>query len=968
MSELFDDEPEDVPAPPRRRGRWLIALAVGVVVFIFLLSAFASLYTDGLWYHEVHYGEVFSTLLWTKVGLFLVFGGLMAAVVGGNIVLAYRMRPLFRMGGDASVERYRDAVTPIRGWLLAGVCVVVGAFAGTSGIGQWRNYLLWRNATPFHQKDAYFHKDIGFYVFRLPWWHCLADYVMAVAIVAVLATAVVHYVYGGIRLHLPSDRLSGAAQVQISALAGLFVLAKAADYFLGRYDLVTDDHSLFTGMNYTGQNAVLPARNILLGVALICAVLFFLNIWRRTWQLPTVGLALLALSAILIGMIWPAIVQGFQVKPSEADKENPFMQANIDATQQAYRLDSVNDVRSTGTATGKASAATLEKDVADVPVVDPKQVSDTFQQLQLPANYYQVPNVLDVDHYKIKGQQEPLVLGVRELDQTGIPPADQSWANLHTVYTHGDGVIAAYANNVTPLDTANSTNSGRLVWAEGLNDSTKGVKTDHDLGDYRSQIYYGEDSPAYSIVGRASSSAPEVELSLSPGSAGGRTTTYTGSGGVPIGGTFNQLMYAIKFGEPNFLLSGRVNSASKVLYNRDPAQRVEKVAPWLTVDSDPYPAVVDGHVEWIVDGYTTTDRYPDSQSESFRSMIDDSLQESGGASTLPTDKINYMRSAVKATVDAYDGTVTLYQWDQEDPILQTWMKAFPGTVQPEDAIPPDLKAHLRYPEDLFKVQRYQLAKYHVTDATQFLAASDQWSVPADPNSVVDTQMQPPYRMFIDQDGTQQWSLTSDFVPRGKNTLAAYMSVNSDATSNDFGKIQLTEMSNAGVDGPGTIANAMSGNAAVKARLRLFPAGSAAMGNLLTVPLDGTYLYVQPVYGVRGGTSSFRILQFVIVSYNGKVGVGNDLASALRDALNVPGGNGGNGGTGGKGSGGPGPGGSPGQTLTERIDAAIAKADAAFARADLLQRQGKTVEWAKQLAIAKQQVALAASLAAERPAK
>ncbi|HJQ04429.1 MAG TPA: UPF0182 family protein, partial [Nocardioides sp.] len=253
MSELFDDEPEDgLPRPPRRRGRWLIAGAVGVVVLIFLLSAFASLYTDGLWFHEVHYGEVFSTLLWTKVGLFLVFGGLMAAVVGGNIVLAYRMRPLFRMGGDASVERYRDAVTPIRGWLLAGVCLVVGAFAGTSGIGQWRDYLMWRNASTFHEKDHYFHKDIGFYVFRLPWWHYLADYVMAVAIVAVLATAVVHYVYGGIRLHLPSERLSGAAQVQISVLAGLFVLAKAADYFLGRYDLVTNDHSLFTGMNYTG--------------------------------------------------------------------------------------------------------------------------------------------------------------------------------------------------------------------------------------------------------------------------------------------------------------------------------------------------------------------------------------------------------------------------------------------------------------------------------------------------------------------------------------------------------------------------------------------------------------------------------------------------------------------------------------------------------------------------------------------
>ncbi|HWU19992.1 MAG TPA: UPF0182 family protein [Nocardioides sp.] len=959
MSELFDDDPDEVPAPPRRRGRWLIALAVGVVVLIFVLSAFASLYTDGLWYHEVHYGEVFSTLLWTKVGLFLVFGGLMAAVVGGNIVMAYRMRPLFRMGGDASVERYRDAVTPIRGWLLAGVCVVVGAFAGTSGIGQWRNYLLWRNAMPFGKQDVYFHKDIGFYVFRLPWWHYLADYVMAVAIVAMLATAVVHYVYGGIRLHLPSDRLSGAAQVQISALAGLFVLAKAADYFLGRYDLVTNDHSLFTGMNYTGQNAVLPARNILLGVALICAVLFFLNIWRRTWQLPTVGLALFALSAILIGMIWPGIVQGFQVKPSEADKENSFMQANIDATRLAYGLDSVEGVDYNGIAAAKTPASTLQKAVADVPVVDPKQVSDTFEALQQPSNYYSVPQVLDVDHYDINGRQEPLVLGVRELDQSGIPPGDQSWANLHTVYTHGDGIIAAYGNQVTAANASDVSSSGRLKWAEGLDDaSVKHVTTSHDLGAFEDQIYYGQNSPSYSIVGKSSDSAPDVELSLSQNSTGDRRTTYTGTGGVPIGNAFNQLMYAIKFGEPNFLLSGRVNSASRVLYNRDPAERVEKVAPWLTVDSDPYPAVVDGHVEWIVDGYTTTDRYPDSQSDSFRSMTDDSLQENSGVNTLPTDKINYMRSAVKATVDAYDGTVTLYEWDTEDPILKTWMKAFPGTVEPKTAISDDLRAHLRYPEDYFKVQRYQLAKYHVRDASEFLQASDQWEVPEDPNYPV--SMQPPYRMFIDQDGTQQWSLTSDFVPRGKSSLAAYMSVNSDATSDDFGKIQLLEMTNSSVGGPQQIASDMQ-TPEVRQRLKPFEQSTTqpVLGNLLTVPLNKTFLYVQPVYAVRGGSAtSFRILQFVIVSYNGQVGVGNDLASALARALDVPVPGGGS-----PGGGKPGKGG--GQTVTQQIDAAIAKADAAFARADVLQRQGKTVEWAQQLAIAQKQVTLAARLSAQR---
>ncbi|GAB2987528.1 UPF0182 family membrane protein [Nocardioides montaniterrae] len=967
MSELFDDEPEDMlPQPPRRRGRWLVAAAIGLVLLLFAISAFASIYTDGLWYHQLHYGSVFSTLLWTRVGLFLVFGGLMAAVVGVNCFLAYRFRPLFRMGGDASVERYRDAVTPIRGWLLLAVCVVVGGFAGTSAAGQWRSYLQWRNAVSFHEKDHYFHKDIGFYVFDLPWWHFVVNHVMAVAIVALLATALVHYLYGGIRLHLPTDRLSGAAQAQVSVLLGVFVLAKAADYFLDRYDLVTSEHPRFSGMNYTGQNAVLPARNILLGVALICALLFFLNIWRRTWQLPVVGLALLVLSAILIGMIWPAIVQGFQVKPSEDSKEKSFMQANIKATRDAYGLNDIASDPYTPT-NGSPGGRALLGQVADVPVLDPKQIRDTFEQLQEPASYYTLPKVLDVDHYDINGTQEPMVLGVRELDQSHIPASDQSWANLHTVYTHGDGVVAAYANTVSPLDDTDVTSNGRLKWAEGLSSTSTGGHSGHDLGSFKQQIYFGENSPRYSIVGKASKDSKDVELGLPDGETEQARTTYAGKGGVLLSSGFNRFLYAVKFGEPNFLLSGRVNDHSKVLYNRDPARRVEKVAPWLTVDSDPYPAVVDGKVQWIVDGYTTTDRYPDSQTESFQEMTDDSLAQDGTVQTVPTDKINYMRSAVKATVDAYDGTVTLYQWDEQDPILKTWMKAFPGTVEPKQDISPALMAHLRYPEDLFKVQRYQLAKYHVENAADFLQASNQWEVPQDPNYT--SSMQPPYRMFTTVDGKQQWSLTTDFVPRGNNNLAAYMSVDSDATSPDFGKMRLLEMTDNSVRGPALAANVLEQNAEFRARKKPLEQSDANVqnGNLLTVPVSGGFLYVQPVYAVRGGTSaSFRILQFVGVLLNGKPGVGDDLPSALADALDVtlPDDNG-SGSNGGNGKPGKTPHHGPTTPIDARIAAALQRAQAAFDAADTAQRAGDTVEWSKQIEKAQKAVAEAVRLADQR---
>ncbi|MCX6401003.1 MAG: UPF0182 family protein [Propionibacteriales bacterium] len=980
MSELFDEEP-DRPAPerPGRRARALVITGVVLVVGFFLLTAFASIYTDRLWYREVGYSQVFSKMLWTRVGLFIVFGALMAAVVAINMHLAYRFRPLFRMaGGDASVERYRDAVTPVRGWLLAGVALVVGLFAGTSALGQWRTFLMWRNGESFGQKDGYFKKDIGFFVFDLPWWNFVIDFAMAVAVVALIATAVVHYLYGGIRLQQAHDRLSGAAQVQFSVLLGAFVLAKSVDYFFDRYDLVTDDHRLFTGMNYTAENAVLPARNILVAVALICAVLFFLNIWRRTWQLPSVGLALLALSAVLLGMIWPAIVQNFQVKPSEADKENSYIQANIDATRDAYGLSDITTETSyQGIPSGSTSEATGTKvlgQLTTTPVVDPLQVRETFQQRQRIRAYYSLPAVLDVDRYEIDGQEVPLVLGVRELDQSGIQASDQNWSNLHTEYTHGEGLIAAYGNKIDITDQAN----GRIVWAEGIRgEDTEGSSDLTELEKFETRVYYGEQSPTYSIVGKSSAKANDVELGLprSNDESGERqTTTYDGKGGVAVGSGFNQLMYAIKFGEPNFLLSGRVNGNSKVLYNRTPLERVEKIAPWLTVDGDPYPAVIDGRIQWIIDGYTTTDKYPNAQRESFDSMIDDSLQQETGLQTLPTDEINYMRSAVKATVDAYDGTVKLYQWDETDPILKTWMKVFPDSVTPKDQISDELMAHLRYPEDLFKVQRFQLAKYHVTDAGEFYSGNNRWEVPEDPNATRQV-FQPPYRLFsTGVDNTNDWSLTSVFKPRGaQNTLTSYLQVNSDATSSDFGNLRLLEMADENTPGPGQVANEMQGDEAVGQKLQPFRVPGATpprYGNLLTLPVDGGLIYIQPVYAARSAQSAFPILQYVIVKYGDSVGIDRDLPTALADALDVdladdtppkdP-----------EDPQGEDPGGEdpkPDLTPDQKIAAALTEADEAFKAAEAAQARNDTAEWVRQLGLAEAAVEEAVQLANQRDAQ
>jgi uncharacterized membrane protein (UPF0182 family) len=922
---MFDDDPRDVATErPPGRSRALVVTAVVLVVAFFGLTTFSNFYTEQLWFKDGGYGAVFSTLLRTRIGLFLVFGTLMAAVVALNIVLAYRMRPLFHPPSpeQTGLDRYRQAVTPIRTWLVIGISILMGIFAGTSGAGEWRTYLLWRNAVPFKQKDAYFEKDISFYVFELPWLHYMVDVVMAVTVVSLLAAAVVHYLYGGIRLQTVGDRLSGAAQAQLSVLLGIFVLAKAADYWLDRYDLVYQKGSLLTGITYTDENAVLIAKLILMGIAIICALLFFANVWRRTWQLPSLSLALLVLSAILLGLIWPGIVQQFQVKPTEADKEREYIEKNIAATRQAYDLEDVEeqDLRPSD---DDVTVGGLANEVSSIPLIDPQLVRQTFEQNQQARAYYTVADLLDVDRYEIGGQDRALVIGVRELDQAGISQGDQNWLNLHTVYTHGNGIIAAYANQRNEENRTPQTNiddeQDRTQWAEG--NAANQTDLADAVGGFEDRVYFGERSPEYSVVGKGSEDAESVELDLQrsttvapetgedgeePAAAGGDegTTTYDGAGGVEVGSTFRQLLYAIRFGSTNFLLSGRVNANSEVLYHRDPKERVRKVAPWLSLDDDVYPAIVpgegdeEGRIVWVVDGYTTTDRFPGAERESFATMVDDAFQEETGLRTLPTDEINYVRNAVKATVDAYDGTVTLYEWDETDPILQAWRGAFPGTVKDRSEIPAALMDHLRYPEDLFKVQRYQYARYHVTDPSQWFQGNDRWEVPEDPNNA--GNLQPPYRMFTNKtvadgqtattDPEQVWSLTSVFVPFDRKNLAAYVSVDSDATSETYGQMRVINVLDEQTQGPGQVANAMRSDAGAAELLAPFrqAGNSVTYGNVLTIPIGERLLNVEPVYAERGAgaTGSYPILRYVLVSYQDQVGIGETLIEALGDALGV----------------------------------------------------------------------------------
>jgi uncharacterized protein len=911
VSGFFDDEPEavrrrPVPGGPSPRSRALAITAVVVIVFFFVLSSFTGVWTDRLWFNSVHYGSVFSKILGTKVLLFVVFGVLFGGFVFANVVAAYRTRPLFRPTSpeQANLDRYRDVVEPLRKWIAIGVSVVLALFAGGSAAGEWRTFLMWRHHKPFGVNDPYFHKDVGFFVFQLPWLHYVVNVAMTATVLGLLAAALVHYLFGGIRLQAKGDKLSGAAQVQVSVLLGLFVLFKAVDYWLDRFDLTIDQGRKFTGINYTADHAQLPAKNILMFIALICAVLFFANVLRRTWMLPTVGLGLLVLSAILLGVLWPGIVFQFQVKPSEPDKEAPFLSNNIAATRTSYGVTGATE--EPYVATTNVKKADLDRDHESEPnirLIDPALVNQIYEQLQAGKGYYSVAPVLDVDRYTVDGVSRDMVLGVRELDQSGLKPEQRNWANQHTVYTHGYGVIAAYGNqrdskNKEPVaaGTDVAANDGKPFWSEGSLPPTGDLTRLSGPKGYEGRIYFGEKSPKYSIVGKAPG-GHDVELNIPDDTHGQASTTYSGQDGVSVGNVFNKLLYAMKFGDANIVLSSRVNQNSKIMYVRKPRERVEKVAPWLTVDQDPYPAVVDGRVLWILDGYTTSDRYPNAERKSFKEMTADTLTPNTSYVTLPTDQINYVRNSVKATVDAYDGTVKLYAWDA-DPVLDVWRSIFPGVVKDKSEIPPDLLSHLRYPEDLFKAQRTLLAQYHVQNPLDFYQGTDRWEVPADPEDTTHTKNQPPYRLSVQMPAEKSggettkpiFSLTSVYVPVNKPNLASFIAVNSDPTSSEYGKIRILRVpGTTNIDGPALVANKFGTESKIQQALQQFKINATIIyGNLLTLPVGGGLLYVQPVYTQRGtGPGSYPVLTYVLASFGDKPGYGPTLSAALRDVLGLP---------------------------------------------------------------------------------
>jgi uncharacterized membrane protein (UPF0182 family) len=856
-----------------RRSPLTLTIVILVVLSGVLLSL-SGFYADWLWFKSVDFTSVWTTVLTTKIFLFVIAGLLTSSIILLNIIIAYKRRPLYvplSIEAD-NLERYRAQIEPIKRWVVLALAVGLFYFAGTSGSAMWESWLLFKNSTSFGVKDPQFNMDISFFAFKLPFYQTMIAWAISTLILSIIAAAVVHYLYGGIRLQVQEDRTTVAARVQLSVLLGGVVLMKAVAYWFDRYQLALKESKLITGLTYTDVNATLPAKAILAAIAVVCALLFFANIIRRSWVLPAAGTALLVVSSVLIAGIYPGAIQQFQVKPSESSKEAPFIQRNIDATRSAYGLDNVaiSDYQAT-VATNTGQLADDAATIANIRLMDPNVLSATFRQLQQIRPYYSFPESLDIDRYTVDGVKRDVVIAVRELNIEGNP--SRNWINDHLVYTHGFGLVAAYGNE-RDID-------GKPKFAVGNLPPTGA------LGKFEPRVYFGENVPNYSIIGGVKTDTPvEFDYPDDTSPNGQRNYTYTGSGGVPVGSLINKVIFALKYQEQRILLSNLINKDSKILFERNPRDRVAKVAPWLTLDGDPYPALVDGKIMWIIDGFTTSAGYPYSRQSVLSNVIAD-IQGSATIGAQRNQTVNYIRNSVKATVDAYNGTVTLYEWNEKDPVLKTWAKAFPNTIKPKSEISAQLLEHIRYPEDLFRVQREILSSYHVKTAEAFYGGQDFWRVPRDPSTFgANASAQPPYYLTLQMPGTKKpvFSLTTPFVPRGgRENLSAFAVVNSDPGP-DYGKISVLQLPrNTNIAGPSQVASNFEAKPEVANSLSLLRRGGSdvVLGNLLTLPVGGGLLYVQPVYvRATSNTAAYPLLQKVLVSFGDQIGYDDTLKGAL----------------------------------------------------------------------------------------
>lgn len=902
-----DHQPIQLPKIEIRRpkvGPGAITVTVLVLLGLFVYAA-SSFWTEILWFQQMHATRILLTRWGVIAGLAVVGVVLSVAVLRIMIGLAHRHRVSSKRGeAAANLRQYQDAIEPFKKLAFWLVALVLGIPAGLRLAEGWQTVLTWLNATPFGKTDPIFGWDISFFVFTLPFLELVVSFLLHLVILSLVVSIVASYLYGGLQV-VPRPHATVPVRRHLGILAAVASVIIGVQYWIGRYSLLTQSGDNIDGAMYADVNATLPAHSILAAISIAVAALFLVAAFRGTWRLPTIGVVVTVVAALVIGGAYPALIEQFRVRPNARSLNSPYIQHNIDATLEAYGLDDLD--YQTYDATTTAQPGQLREDsesTSQIRLLDPQVIRKTVQQLQQSRPYYSFDSGFFVDRYTINGERRDTVISMRELNLAGLSQEQQNWVNRHTVYTHGFGVVAAYGNSITSDGLPS-------YWEQSI--PSKG-----EIGEYEPRVYFSQSAPDYSIVG-GPEGTPAQELDYPDDNApGGQvSTTFKGNGGPSVGNVWNKLLYSIKFGSTDIFFSSQTNEESQILYDRDPLLRVAKVAPYLTLEQKAYPAVVDTdgdpstpkRLVWVVDAYTTTDSYPYAQHQSLSSSTVDSRSQSVGQ-YIQENSINYMRNSVKAIVDAYDGSVRLFQWDEKDPILSTWMKIYPGSVESKQNISADLMGHLRYPEDMFKVQRDLLTSYHVRDASDFYTGGDRWRLAEETSTAATAngastatmsssqqqavRVQPPYYLTMQMPGQQsaEFSLTSVFVPGGESkreAMAGFLAVDSETGSEagkvreGYGKLRLIALpSSTTVPGPGQIQNAYDTNQTIASQLNVLNLSDSTVirGNLLTLPVGGGLLYVQPVYIQGSGGANYPVLRFVLTAFGNRVGFAPTLEESL----------------------------------------------------------------------------------------
>ena len=808
------------------------------------------LYTDWLWFQEVGYTQVFTTVLGLRGWLVLGLGLAVWIFLFANLWVAARTAPpdvLWELEDQLGLPG-RASIEPLIRRLLLPVTAVIALIAGARGSASWDTLAEFLNATPFGRTDPLFGRDLGFYFFQLPFWRLLYTWGITLAAGALVLTAAVYVLQRSLVLTARGPRLAAAARTHLLALGAVLLLLRAAGFWLDRFDLLYSARGAVFGATYTDVNAALPVLNVLTVLALLCAAACLVQMSRPGWLFPVAGLVVLVVVWVGGLGLYPSALQRLRVKPNELAFERPYIEHNIRMTRHAFGLDRVQE--KDFPVEENLNAAALERNgltIKNIRLWDHRPLLITYGQLQEIRTYYKFLDV-DNDRYTLNGEYRQVMLSPRELSYRHLPGQDRNWLNEHLTFTHGYGLVVGPVNRISPEGLPE-------FFAKDIPPVVTGFTKIS-----RPEIYYGESGNDYVFV-----RTQERELDYSAGDKN-EYTRYAGRGGVAVDSLLRRVAFAARFGEINILITGRLSPDSRIMIYRNIRDRIRQAAPFLRFDRDPYMVVTDdGRLVWMADGYTTSDRYPYSQ---------------------PVRGIgNYIRNSVKVTVDAYHGTVSYYVADPDDPIAQTYAKIFPGLLRPLVEMPKDLQTHIRYPEDLFTLQMQMYATYHMEDPQVFYNREDLWTIPRRPaegRGGAASEMEPYYTvMRLPDEAHEEFVLLGGFNPSRRDNMIAIMVGRADAPN--YGRIIVYAFPKQKlVYGPRQIDARIDQDPLISQQLSLWnQQGSRVLrGSLLAIPIERSLIYVQPLYLSATEQGALPELRRVIVAYGNQIAMEPTLEQAL----------------------------------------------------------------------------------------